>query len=92
MSLVCQKCYKSQDVLEALGKLRYVQGYAQCRDCGSDLESESVVIRQIHIDNERLRNIPYPQWFHNELQQKGLLESIDILTENERVLISKCIN
>ena len=75
---ICQRCYKSQDVLEALGKLDCVDGYYQCKDCGSDLEYESVVIRQIHFDRKDKEGIPYPKWLHDDLEKKGLLRKVDI--------------
>lgn len=76
MNYICQRCYKSKDVLEALGKCVTVDGYLQCKDCGSDLEYESVVIRQIHFDAKRNNGTPYPEWLHNDLEKKGLLRKI----------------
>ena len=70
---ICQKCYKSKDILEALGKLISVDGYYQCADCYSDLEYECAVVRQIHYDNKRFKNIPHPKWLFNELVDKGLI-------------------
>lgn len=74
--MICQKCYKSEAVLAALGKCINVDGYLQCKDCGSDLEYESVVIRQIHFNKERSDGIPLPEWLHNDLKKKGLLRKI----------------
>ena len=45
MSYVCPNCKRTMDTLEADGKLRNVQGYAQCADCHADLEHEDVVKR-----------------------------------------------
>jgi len=39
--------------LEREGKLRRVQGYAQCGYCGGDLEAESVVSRIWQVENNR---------------------------------------
>ena len=73
---ICQTCYKSSNVLKAMGKYETVDGYPQCSDCHSDLESESVVIRQIHFDAKRDHGTPYPKWLHDDLEKKGLLKEI----------------
>jgi hypothetical protein len=39
--------------LEQEGKLKTVQGYAQCGYCRSDLEAESVVTRIWKVDSNR---------------------------------------
>ena len=74
---ICQKCYKSYAILEALGKLKFVDGYTQCADCGSDLEYEGVVIRDIHFKNQREKGIPYPKWLHDDLKAKGFLRKVN---------------
>ncbi len=81
---VCQKCYRTQDILKALGKLRHVDGYAQCKDCGSDLEREGVVVRKIHLDNRDLYNITLPQWLHEEYEKKGLNRKVEPLPRELR--------
>lgn len=50
--LCCQTCHKPMDILEALGKVKVVQGYPQCEDCGGDLEQMSVIIRDIELKQE----------------------------------------
>ena len=66
--MICQTCYRTEDVLRALDKLRHVQGYAQCADCGGDLEYESVVVRQIHYDRQK-EGIPLPEWLQEEREE-----------------------
>ena len=55
MAYICQRCLKTYTELEAEGKLRFVQGYAQCSDCGTDLEARSVVQRREMVNAARLR-------------------------------------
>lgn len=89
---ICQKCYKSKDILEALGKLQSVDGYLQCKDCHSDLEYESVVIRDIHLKRNRNDNIPLPKWYRKELKKKGFLRKVDMskyVTEEDRAVFRK---
>jgi len=50
--MMCPNCEKTAEQLEAEGKLRYVQGYAQCGHCYADLDYDSVVKR---TKNEELR-------------------------------------
>jgi len=57
MSYCCQKCHRSENILRALGELKSVQGYMQCGICRGDLEAESVVIKQIQIDQEKDRRL-----------------------------------
>jgi len=45
MSYICPDCERTMTELEKLGKVKYVQGYAQCADCGGDLDDKSVVMR-----------------------------------------------
>ena len=64
---ICQKCFKSEHVLRALGKLIYRGGYLQCSDCGSDLEYESAVIIDIwHKRKKEDNTIEYPQWLKDK--------------------------
>jgi hypothetical protein len=87
---ICQSCYKSKDILEALGKLSFIDGYYQCSDCHSDLEYECAVARQIHYDNKRLKGIPYPQWLFDELVDKGLItEPSRKYSKKEMVFLKK---
>tara|TARA_Y100000310_G_scaffold182299_1_gene182385 strand:+ start:281 stop:754 length:474 start_codon:yes stop_codon:yes gene_type:complete len=80
MSFICQKCHKSLAILKALGKLRVLDGYHQCSDCHSDLEHESVVVRQIHYDRKRKDGTPLPEWLQKELNEKGLSKEIPLET------------
>jgi len=46
MSYICPTCKKTRDQLVEEKKLNLVQGYEQCGYCGSDMEDESVVLRE----------------------------------------------
>lgn len=50
---ICQTCRKSRDQLIKENKLSSVDGYEQCADCGSDLEYDSVVLRDDILKNAR---------------------------------------
>ena len=53
MDYQCPKCLRRMEDLEKEGKLKHVQGYAQCGYCGGDLEAESVVSRIWHVEHDR---------------------------------------
>lgn len=87
---ICQKCFKPLAILEALGKVKNVQGYLQCKDCGSDLEYEGVAVRDIHFKRERNEGIPLPKWLHDDLKAKGLLRKVNVgkyLTKEDKAAI-----
>jgi len=89
-SYICPRCYKPLAVLKALGKVRSIDGYLQCVDCYSDLEYESVVVRDIHFKKHREDGTPYPKWLHDDLEAKGLLRKIPVgkgLTKEDKAAI-----
>jgi hypothetical protein len=76
---ICQTCYRSKAILEALNKIRIDEvGAPQCADCHSDLEFESVVIRQIHFDAKKNTGTPLPEWLYNDSKEKGLMEKVNL--------------
>jgi len=52
-TFICQTCRKSREQLSKENKLILVDGYEQCADCGSDLEYDSVVLRDDILKNAR---------------------------------------
>jgi len=72
-TMICQRCHKTADELKALNEYIILDGYAHCRDCYSDLEYASVVLRQVHYDRKRKYGVPLPKWLNEILIGKGLL-------------------
>ena len=74
----CQTCHRPRGILVALGKLNLVQGYEQCADCRSDLEHESVIIRDVYFkkaeeeakENGEKYSFQYlPEWLQKDIRE-----------------------
>jgi uncharacterized metal-binding protein (TIGR02443 family) len=101
--MICPNCKKTEEQLQKEGKLKVVQGYAQCADCHGDLEHATVVRR---IENHEIVRFECGDCGHDfayhlafvgkkpdmcpKCQSRDKLEEIHI-EESEHVLV-ECVD